>query len=542
MNLSEWFGLGGALLVAATKMYLLRHDLTGDTYIHLTFARNIASGEWFTYNRGEPSNGSTSPLWSLLLGVLHYVFGERHVLSAARMLAGGFHLASIGLLYALMQYLLPESPLVWIATFVWALNPNAADWAMRAMETPLFIFLLLLGTYLLVVFSVFPALMLVTAISFVAGCLILCRPEGGFWAIGAWGYIVLRTPIMRWPVEASLAWLASATIPCAIVLAPYYLWMMKKFGSIIPSSRARVLHHRQSARRLGPFYYSGVARWHVFQGYYGAFIPFAAVGLISLVIPKLEDSAWPLFVLLGFSGLVIFLFTFVVTGIDYGYRYVLPVLPTVLIMGALGGEVLYKHLPLYASLIFGGPALWSSAYNQYKELRRLHSFMQYVATQDTPVRKRMAFWVRDNLPSGSTIAAKEIDQLAYYSRPGQRILSMDGTIGGAAIEYIEQNKMLEFLIDFQPTHFLLEEYIYRHYPFWSRTKLACLADRDIRVGNKYMLGDMEFELLHEEAFHYYQDMFGTPSSEPYYWRLFRIHYLSTSRRPEKPPKPVTTEE
>jgi arabinofuranosyltransferase len=39
-----------------------------DSWIHLHFARNLASGAGFSYNPGKPVAGSTAPLWTLLLG------------------------------------------------------------------------------------------------------------------------------------------------------------------------------------------------------------------------------------------------------------------------------------------------------------------------------------------------------------------------------------------------------------------------------------------------------------------------------------------
>ncbi|MGH7348301.1 MAG: hypothetical protein ACREK4_25575, partial [Candidatus Rokuibacteriota bacterium] len=39
-----------------------------DSWIHLQFARNLASGAGFSYNPGIPVAGSTAPLWTLLLG------------------------------------------------------------------------------------------------------------------------------------------------------------------------------------------------------------------------------------------------------------------------------------------------------------------------------------------------------------------------------------------------------------------------------------------------------------------------------------------
>ena len=42
-----------------------------DSWIHLTFARNLARGWGFAYNQGEPVAGSTAPLWTLILAFFH---------------------------------------------------------------------------------------------------------------------------------------------------------------------------------------------------------------------------------------------------------------------------------------------------------------------------------------------------------------------------------------------------------------------------------------------------------------------------------------
>ena len=41
--------------------------------IHAQFARNIVLGHGFSYNPGEPTSGSTAPLWTLVLAAGHLV-------------------------------------------------------------------------------------------------------------------------------------------------------------------------------------------------------------------------------------------------------------------------------------------------------------------------------------------------------------------------------------------------------------------------------------------------------------------------------------
>ena len=64
------------LPVALASVWLrLQHAQNGelgfpidDPYIHFQFARNLATGHGFAFNRGEPTPGATSPLWVLILG------------------------------------------------------------------------------------------------------------------------------------------------------------------------------------------------------------------------------------------------------------------------------------------------------------------------------------------------------------------------------------------------------------------------------------------------------------------------------------------
>ncbi len=40
-----------------------------DAWIHLTYARNFALHEQWAFRLGDPSAGSTSPLWTILLAI-----------------------------------------------------------------------------------------------------------------------------------------------------------------------------------------------------------------------------------------------------------------------------------------------------------------------------------------------------------------------------------------------------------------------------------------------------------------------------------------
>ena len=74
--------LDPALMVVAATLVVaigivLFGTFWGDPVIYLPYARNIASGDFFSYNPGEFSSGSTSPLWAVLLSI-PYLAGTGH--------------------------------------------------------------------------------------------------------------------------------------------------------------------------------------------------------------------------------------------------------------------------------------------------------------------------------------------------------------------------------------------------------------------------------------------------------------------------------
>ena len=62
----------GAYLVASALYYRIGFPLD-DSWIHLTYARNLAVyGEW-AFQPGKPSAGSTAPLWTALLSIGFFI-------------------------------------------------------------------------------------------------------------------------------------------------------------------------------------------------------------------------------------------------------------------------------------------------------------------------------------------------------------------------------------------------------------------------------------------------------------------------------------
>ncbi|HKW14941.1 MAG TPA: hypothetical protein VJS69_10690 [Candidatus Krumholzibacteria bacterium] len=72
-----------ALLLLAALMFPLRGGFTDDGFIHVQYARNLMTRGEYSFNPGETSFGTTSPLWVMALAVLARPFHDDHALVVA---------------------------------------------------------------------------------------------------------------------------------------------------------------------------------------------------------------------------------------------------------------------------------------------------------------------------------------------------------------------------------------------------------------------------------------------------------------------------
>jgi peptidoglycan/LPS O-acetylase OafA/YrhL len=71
---NDWLAVLGVSLLATLGFGVLRrHDLLDDAYITARYAQNIAAGYGWVWNpRTVPTDGTTAPLWTLLLVIVSY--------------------------------------------------------------------------------------------------------------------------------------------------------------------------------------------------------------------------------------------------------------------------------------------------------------------------------------------------------------------------------------------------------------------------------------------------------------------------------------
>jgi hypothetical protein len=142
-------GAAACLLYFASEAWLLSFDLgfpLDDSWIHLQFARNLASGQGLAYNPGELVTGSTAPLWTALVSLLFVLPGN--VLVWVKLLGSALYLAAVAATYRLAGELGLGKPLASVAAGL-VLATSWMVWsALSGMEIPLFTALSLWGMVL----------------------------------------------------------------------------------------------------------------------------------------------------------------------------------------------------------------------------------------------------------------------------------------------------------------------------------------------------------------------------------------------------------
>ena len=208
-----------------------------DAYIHLEFARSLATGRGFSFN-GHLVYGDTSPLWVWLLAAFHVLIPD--------WIAAGKTLTACAAVFALTGAFVYARSLVRNALTAQAANLFAATmvlvfvtlpyfgyWAFSGMEALGAAGLACWGAAALATKPITPARLALAALA--AGLAPLLRPEMAFFTV-LLGLVLLQ----RWSKmpDRSLSVLAAAVL---LACAPGIAWGMyavRTFGSLLPNTNA----------------------------------------------------------------------------------------------------------------------------------------------------------------------------------------------------------------------------------------------------------------------------------------------------------------
>lgn len=432
------------LLIAAVALTALYALAAGgnfpldDSWIHQTYARNLAeTGQW-AFVPGEPSAASTSPLYTVVLAVGYWLN------LPFRLWAHGIGAVTLGLTGMLARRLVerfaPSFKGIGMVAGLAVIGAWHLLWAAASgMETPIFAMFTLLVVWLGVQQSnpspnsergdkqavVLPSPRLrargvggegyLSAVIFgvAAGLTTLTRAEGAL-LVGLVGAALL---IAR-PSRRTFVWGVIAAAVFIVVLAPYLAFNYSVTGGVLPNTAA--------AKRMDatPLFYESVP-WRI--GY--LLTPLAAGGQLLLVPGMIAytlgvtrrlrgDRRWwlALVPVAWGVGLILLYALWLPLNIQHS-RYLIPALPALILAGVIGtawliraasgsliGRVLTRVLALSALLIFVGFAFGLGLQQHVIDVRIIDEEMVAAAR-----------YLAANVPPEETLAVHDIGAVGYFA-------------------------------------------------------------------------------------------------------------------------------
>jgi hypothetical protein len=410
-----------------------------DSWIHLTYARNLAFyGQW-AYQLGHPSAGSTAPLWTFLLALGFWMHLAPYFWTY---LLGGLTLLGLGVLAELtVRRLLPAyTPRYpWVGIF-FSLEWHLLWAAVSGMETLL---------QALILFSVITALMTNSRRYLILGLLtglsIWVRPDG----LTLIGPVLLTVLFLEETLTGKGRSLVNYFIGLGFLFIPYLMFNYSLSGTPMPNTfYAKQIEYaawqaRPVADRLV------VLLVQLLTGPSVLLLP----GVIGFVVLAIRRHAWP--EIAGFIWCMGYLLVYILRLPAYQHgRYLMPAMPIFFLFGLLG------YYEFKASSLFGRNN------RMVKTVWRLSLALLTVAFVGLGARSYgedvgliqsemvvTAKWVAVNLPPSAIVAAHDIGALGYYDH--HELIDLAGLISPEVIPFMRDEPRLAKFLDQRKANYLI---------------------------------------------------------------------------------------
>jgi hypothetical protein len=136
--------VGVVLLALAARLVPGRRTID-DAYITFRYARNLLAGKGFVYNPGQRVQGTTTPLYTLLMAAEKWMLEGTDLPALALVTNALADAASVAVLAWLGRWVLKAPALGIAAGLLWAISPMSVTFAIGGMETSVYVLLLLLA-------------------------------------------------------------------------------------------------------------------------------------------------------------------------------------------------------------------------------------------------------------------------------------------------------------------------------------------------------------------------------------------------------------
>lgn len=325
--------LPSVLLAAASAIYFINaynaHPIgdfstyADDTYIHLRFAHNLASGHGIVWNIGDPPvEGSTSLLWMLMLAGIE-ALGFQPVWWLIYICAACALLAIIQS-FLLLQTLSPDNLLENLtAVSLLALSPRLMLWALTGLEVVFYAFVMAACAFLYVLYRKGRVRSWLVGVAFAVSSFI--RPE----SMGLFVITLMFDGLIEYfkgnRNYRPILWMLASFL---LVFLPIFLWKWSYFGYPFPNT-----YYNKTG---GGWIQIQAGFEYISTNFIEILVPAGLLGVLSLFgIFKRQFSVEKVYLLVLFLA---FWLIVAVNGGDYMLkgRFITPSLPILYVMGGIG--------------------------------------------------------------------------------------------------------------------------------------------------------------------------------------------------------------
>ncbi|MBM3332347.1 hypothetical protein FJY68_10965 [candidate division WOR-3 bacterium] len=481
-----------------------------DSWIHLTFAHNLARGWGFVYNRGEPVAGSTAPLWTFILAFFHFFARNATAMVVIAKLLGAVSLFVSAVFAGGIACRATGRAWPGLAAGLAVTTLGPMGWAMMSgMEVTLSVALTLAGVYFYLQFRTGRRSMLAWVLF---GLAAWARPESLLLA----AFAALDSLLRRFALRQKPAFWRGFGIWLALVLC--WFWFNHSLsGSLFPLTYAakagktsllaavtlRSLPQLQGLLTVAaPSYF--IQFWlHIWRAN-PVFFLLAAVGLVGLVGSAFrrghEGFLIPM-VVLGYVPLVGVLSPSYGAAFQNG-RYIGNVTALAAVVAVIGCSYLWRWIRqprvragvttiLLVTAVFNAVTVSAAT---IRNTARAESSINRMHVE-------LGRWLSRNTPRGATLACNDVGAIGYFSN--RRIFDLSGLVSREFLGYRQDRAgFMAFFRTWKPDFLAIFPAAYpglRDAPFLEAVASATVRDntaavRDFQPQTKSVAGLLVLDL------------------------------------------------
>lgn len=363
------------------------HYVPDDTYIYLKYSGNLANGNSFSFNPGEPSYGVTSPLWTAIIAPVNlFSLNDFWFAKFADLF---FFTLSCLLLFSLSGHFFDKT-LKYLGLSIFIINPWIIRSAFTGMETSFAIFFVTLLFYLYYNKKF-------TMLFILSGLLFMVRPELILLFVIFSGLIFIKNKTLG--IQLKKAFLLTGLSIFIMIL--FWLFAHYTFGTIFPntSSGKAVL-----SSNFGIIILQAKEILRIFTLVYPLEILFASIAVFFIFWRFKNIEYLPMF--LWVIGLLLL---YIITTASVMARYFLILYPVIIILCIKGIDIISVKKKFAAFII----TTLFLIYSQYIYYEYVKSYCENFTRGVNECLIPIGNWLDVNTPENSRILVNDVGAIGY---------------------------------------------------------------------------------------------------------------------------------